>query len=84
MTSPFESAAPVERCTAYDRVSGRCQLLAEHHGPHATEVMGACMTWHGSQAQYWGLYPAPDWLIELPWVPGFQPPVHEAKRSAFI
>ena len=70
--------APVERCEVYDRESGRCQLLAEHDGLHATDVGGKCMTWHAEQIEYWPLYPAaPQWLIELPWVPGLRPSVGE-------
>jgi hypothetical protein len=85
MTAPSESSAPLERCPIYDRDSGRCQLLAEHLGPHATEVGDStCMTWHAGQTQYWPLYQAPHWLIDLPWIPGHQPPVHEAKQSALI
>jgi hypothetical protein len=85
MTAPFESSAPFERCATYDRDSGRCQLLAGHIGPHATEVGGStCMTWHANRSQYWPLYQAPHWLIYLPWVPGYQPPVHETKQSALI
>jgi hypothetical protein len=85
MTSTSEFFAPIERCAIYDLNSGRCQLLAEHNGPHATDVGGStCMTWHAGQAQYWPLYPAPHWLIDLAWVPGYQPPVHEAKRPALI
>jgi hypothetical protein len=85
MTSAYQSSAPIERCATYDGESGRCQLFAGHEGPHATDIGGSTyMTWQSGRTQYWPLYPAPHWLIDLPWVPGYQPPVHEIKQSALI
>jgi hypothetical protein len=66
-----------ERCPDYDYIGGRCQLVADHSGVHAAGMGGTCMTWRPGETQYWRMFPAPHWLIELAWMPGFQPAVHQ-------
>jgi hypothetical protein len=84
MTDPSQPPESVERCPDYDVANGRCQLVAEHPGQHATDVGDACMTWLLGEAQYWRWYPAPHWIIELPWASGFQPAVHERRQSSLV
>jgi hypothetical protein len=82
-------ASPVvgdQRCAIYDVGTGRCQLLADHRGAHASDIGGGtCLTWAGHEMrQQWRTYPAPLWLIALPWAPGFQPAVQQADRSSLV
>jgi hypothetical protein len=62
----------VDRCE--DAEAGAlCQLASTHEGLHAAAVGDAFLTWQFGEVFRWRKYPAPHWLIELPWVPGLQP-----------
>ena len=73
----MESHVPdARRCAAYRGDEGRCQLTSEHAGAHALYMGdGRCVSWLAGQTRYWRL-PPPPWIIELPWAPGCQLPVH--------
>jgi hypothetical protein len=64
-----------ERCSAYDVTQGRCQLIDSHPAPHAMAVTDAYMTWNDNDAQRWTSDAPPSWLIDLAWLPGFQPAI---------
>jgi hypothetical protein len=64
-----------ERCPAYDVTRGRCQLIDSHPEPHAMAVSDAYMTWHDKDVRQWTQDAPPSWLIDLAWVPGFQPAI---------
>jgi hypothetical protein len=73
-----EATSVPERCASYQVSVGRCQLVAGHDGVHAVDAGDAsCLTWNRDGVQHWRMHPAPHWLIELDWVPGLQPSVHE-------
>jgi hypothetical protein len=77
-SSLFEVGA--ERCEDYDFSGGRCQLRFNHEGQHAADIGGTCLTWSPGEVHHWRMYPAPTWLIALPWAPGYQPAVRDAAR----
>jgi hypothetical protein len=65
-----------ERCSAFDVTRGRCQLIDGHSAPHAMAVPDAYMTWDDdNDAQHWTQDAPPSWLIDLTWLPGFQPAI---------
>jgi hypothetical protein len=70
VTMPMPSR---QRCTHVDADGGRCQLLAGHLDRHAAAADGAFLTWDGYDVHRWGKLDPPDWLIRLPWAPGFPP-----------
>jgi hypothetical protein len=64
-----------DRCEEGDQTGVRCQLLKGHVAPHAAAISGTYPTWQPGEVRHWRLFPAPHWLIELSWAPGFQPSV---------
>jgi len=65
------------RCAEYDIVAGRCQLLDEHGGVDIADVGDAYVTWLLREKRQWRRYPPPLSLVDLAWVPGFQPTIHD-------
>jgi hypothetical protein len=84
MTYPSLSSASSERCADYDLVAGRCQLLADHHEPHAADIGGTYLTWRLGEAERWPMQPPPPWLLELPWAAGLKPAVRQTRRTSLV
>lgn len=74
---PFH-AHPAASCSVTDPDGGRCQLTPRHDGWHAASIGDAYMTWLDAELQAWSIHQPPNWLVDLPWAPGRQPPVGEA------
>ena len=66
---------PDDRCSEAEPLHGRCQLAYPHVGLHAAYMGGGtCITWDSDGLRYWPAYPAPPWLVALPWAAGCQLP----------
>jgi hypothetical protein len=67
------------RCTDRDVDGGQCQLVFDHDGPHAARIDGTYLTWSADEIYHWRRPTPPQWVVEMPWATGLEPPIEVSK-----